>query len=227
MKNSTLIRHKGPNLGLLAIIFTLLFNTGLSFVISLNGTPPYFPGPWEPTAVIVKYFQNQQHDVLMCAFFQFCSAIPLGIFTATIVSRIWFLGSKAAGNNIALLGGFFTAFNLALSAMLLWVMAFPKMAADENTISVLYYMGFIIGGVGYSVPLGLLIGGISIQSWFMKTLPKWLTVTGFILMIIGELSCLDMISGKFLPLIPLTRFPGFIWLIIAGLKLPKTKQSQQ
>src|ERR1700760_516201 len=85
-------KYKGPHLGILAVLFMLLFNTGLSFVISLNGKPPYFPGPWEPASAIVSYFQNQPHDVLMCSFFQFGAAIVLGLFTAAVVSRMRFLG---------------------------------------------------------------------------------------------------------------------------------------
>lgn len=223
MENSIAKKHKGPPLGYVALTFTLLFNIGLSFVISLKGIPPYFPGPWESAATIVGYFQNQPHDVLLCAFFQFCSSIPLGIFTATVASRLIFLGSTAAGNNIALFGGFLTVFNLALSSMLMWVMAYPHVAADENMIRTLYYVVFIIGGVGYSVPLGLLIAGISVTSWFMKALPKWLTISGIVLALIGEASSFYMVSPKLLFLIPLTRFPGFIWLIIIGFKLPKSK----
>ena len=218
--------NKNLSPGYVALTFTLLFNIGLSFVISLKGIPPYFPGPWESAATIVRYFQNQPHDVLLCAFFQFCSSIPLGIFTATVVSRLIFLGSTAAGNNIALFGGFLTAFNLALSSMLMWVMAYPHIAADENMIRTLYYAAFIIGGVGYSVPLGLLIAGISVTSWFMKTLPKWLTISGIVLALIGEASSFYMVSAKLLFLIPLTRFPGFIWLIIIGFKLPQSKNEK-
>lgn len=222
METTKQFSHKGPHLGYVAIVFMVLFCTGLSFVISLNGIPPYFPAPSETAQVIVQYFRNQSHDVLLCAFFQFCSAIPLGIFTATVVSRIRFLGSKAAGNNIALFGGFLTAFSIVVSSGLMWVMAYPQIASDENIIRTLYYMSFIIGGVGYSVPLGLLIAGISVQSWFMKTLPKWLSVLGIVLALIGELSSLYMVFPKLLFLIPLTRFPAFIWLIIVGFKLPKT-----
>jgi len=39
--------------------------------------------------------------------------------------------------------------------------------------------------------------------------------------IFGETSCLTLIFPGALPLIPLTRFPGFVWLIFAGFKLPK------
>src|SRR5579862_5526324 len=132
METVTAKKHKGPPPGYVALAFTLLFNAGLSCVISLKGIPPYFPGPWESAETIVRYFQNQSHDVRLCAFFQFCSSIPLGIFTATMVSRLAFLGSTAAGNNIALLGGFLTAFNVALTALMMWVMAWPGIAASEN-----------------------------------------------------------------------------------------------
>ena len=223
METITVKKHKGPPPGFVALVFALLFITGLSFVISLKGIPPYFPGPWESAETIFRYFQNQPHDVLLCAFFQFCSSIPLGIFTATMVSRQAFLGSTAAGNHIALFGGFLTAFNVALTALIMWVMAWPGIAASENIIRALYYIAFATGGVGYTVPLGLLIAGIVVPSWFMKTLPTWLCVSGIIIAIIGEASAFYLIYSKFLFLIPLTRFPGFIWLILAGFRLPKVK----
>ncbi|HXA01160.1 MAG TPA: hypothetical protein VNW99_04175 [Cytophagaceae bacterium] len=214
-------KHRGPHLGMLAIIFTLLFNTGLSFVISLSGTPPYFPGPWESAETIAVYFQNHSHDVLMCAFFQLGSAIPLGILTASMVSRLWFLGSKASGSYIALFGGFMAALDLAISAFILWVMAYPSIAQNTSVTRALYYLGFAIGGVGYSVPMGLLIAGVSVTTGFMKLLPKWMVGFGILLALIGEASSLSLVFPKLLFLIPLTRFPGFIWLIIAGFMLPK------
>jgi hypothetical protein len=216
--------HKGPPLGILAIVFTLLFITGLSFVISLSGTPPYFPGPWESAQAIATYFQNQSHDVLMCAFFQFGSAIPLGLFTASIVSRLQFLGVRASGSYIALFGGFVTAINLIISALILWVMAYPGIAQEASVNRALYYLAFAIGGVGYSVPLGLLIAGVSVTSGFMKLLPKWMVWFGISLAVFGETSFLSLIFPELLFLIPLTRFPGFIWLIIAGFMLPKTTE---
>jgi hypothetical protein len=222
METPQRVEHRGPHPGIVAIIFAGLFITGLSFVISFSGTAPYFPGPWEPASVIVAYFQHQPHDVMMCAFFQFGSAIPLGIYAATMSSRIQFLGARVAGVNIALFGGFFTAFSIALSALLLWTMAYPGIADEPAVLRALYYFSFAVGGIGFSVPMGLLIAGISVTSFFMRTLPRWLTVTGFILALIGELSSLDLLFPQFLFLIPLTRFSGFLWLIAAGFMLPKS-----
>lgn len=219
--NVTAGKHRGPHLGAIGILFMVLFIAGLSFVISLNGKSPHFPGPDEPAPTLVKYFQNQPHDVLLCGFFQFCSAIALGMFTATVASRMRFLGANTVATNIILFGGFLTAFDVVLTSFNLWVLAFPGIAADDHIARMLYYISFAVGGVGYSVPLGLLIAGISIASLFLKTLPRWVAVTGIVIAFIGELSTLQLLFPKLLPLIPLTRFPGFVWLIIAGFTLPK------
>ena len=215
-------KHAGPNPGIVAIIYTLLFNAGLYFVISFTGGP-HFPGPWESSETIAAYFQGHSTAVLACAFLQFGAAIPLGIFTATMVSRLQFLGVRVAGANIALFGGLMSAFNMAASALVLWVMAYPGIAHDAAVLRALYYLTFALGGVGFSVPLGLLMAGICVPAAFFKLLPKWLVVFGVVLAVIGELSALSLVIPNALFLIPLTRFPAFIWLIGAGFALPKTR----
>ena len=219
---ATVGEHRGPHLGWLAVVFTILFNVGLGFVISFSANAPHFPGPWDSPQTIAAYFPAHARDVLWCAFFQLGSAIPLGLFTATIVSRLRFLGVRVAGVHIALFGGFLTAFNLAMSALVLWVMAYPGIAQDSAVIRALYYIVFAVGGVGYSIPLGLLIAGVSVPAAFMNLLPKWLVVFGLILAVCGELSWFSEVFPATLFLIPLTRFPGFLWLICAGFLLPKS-----
>ena len=216
--------HRGPHPGILAIVYTLLFNAGLYQVVSFTGGS-HFPGPWESSGAITTYFEAYPKTVLICAFLQFGAAIPLGIFTATMVSRLQFLGVRAAGVYIALFGGLMTAFNMAASAHVLWVMAYPGIAQDPTVLRALYYLGFSFGGVGFSVPLGLLIAGVSIPAAFFKLLPRWLVAFGLVLAIIGELSVLSLVIPQALFLIPLTRFPGFIWLIAAGFALPKSVAS--
>jgi hypothetical protein len=219
--NTSTNRHRGPHPGFLAIAYTLLFNAGLYQVVSFTGGP-HFPGPWESSAAITTYFQAYPRTVLICAFLQFGAAIPLGIFTATMVSRLQFLGLRATGVYIALFGGLMTAFDMAATAFVLWVMAYPGIAQDPAVLRALYYLGFSFGGVGFSVPLGLLIAGVCIPAAFFKLLPKWLVAFGVVLAIIGELSVLSLVIPQALFLVPLTRFPGFIWLIAAGFALPKT-----
>ncbi|HEX3626845.1 MAG TPA: hypothetical protein VH280_15645 [Verrucomicrobiae bacterium] len=205
-------------------MFAVLFNAGLYQVVTFTGGP-HFPGPWESGDTIAVYFQAHAADVCRCAFLQFGAAIPLGIFTATIVSRLQLLGIRVAGIHIALFGGFATAFTMMVSSMTLWVMAWPGIASNSDVLRALYYLMFALGGVGFSVPLGLLIAGVSIPAAFMKLLPKWLIIFGLAVAIAGQLSWLNMITPRALFLIPLTRFPGFIWLILAGFMLPKSKSA--
>jgi hypothetical protein len=213
-------RHAGPPLGIVATIFALLFNAGLYPVTAFAGHP-YFPGPGESINTILAFFQARPSAVLLCAALQFGAAIVLGIFTATVVSRLRFLGVRAAGIDIALFGGFATAVNMLGASSVLWTMSYPGVAQDPTLTQALYRLQFALGGPGFSVPLGLLIAGVSVTGGFTKLLPKWIVVLGIVLAIVGELSWLDILFPKALPLIPLTRFPGFVWMIAAGFALPK------
>jgi hypothetical protein len=216
--------HKGPSLIILATLFAILFNSGLYFVISFSADSPHFPGPWESADTITMYFQKHSSDVLMCAFLQFGAAIPLGIFTATIVSRLKFLGVRAAGPYIAFFGGLMASMSVILSALILWVMAYPGIAQDTSVLRALYYISYAIGGVGFSIPFGLLIAGISVTAKFFKLLPKWMVGLGIFIAICGELSWVSLIIPNALFLIPLTRFPGFLWLIGVGYYMPRKKE---
>jgi hypothetical protein len=217
----SLRRHAGPALGPVALIFALLFVAGL-YPVTVFGGLPYFPGPWESAETIVTFFRARPTAVLLCAFFHFGAAIPLGIFTAAAVSRLQFLGIRAAGPFIALFGGFATAFNLLASAAMLWTLAHPGIAQDRALVQALYWLMTAFGGPGYSVPLGLLIAGIAVPAAFTRVLPRWLVIAGLTVAACGELSWLNLISDRALFLVPLTRFPGFVWLIAAGFVLPST-----
>jgi hypothetical protein len=212
-------QHPSPPLGPLAIVFTVLFCAGL-FPVTTFGGEPYFPGPWESPQTIDTFFRLRPSAALLCAFLQFGSAIPLGIFTASITSRLQFLGAKAAGVSIALFGGFGAAAAVASSSMVLWAMTQTGISTDTTLTEGLYYVAYGLGGPGYSVTLGLLMAGVSVVAYFFRLLPRWLCIFGFVLAIFGELSWLNLELPKALFLVPLTRFPGFVWMIAAGFALP-------
>jgi hypothetical protein len=213
------IRHRGPGLGWVALVFTILFNAGL-LPVTVFGGRPFFPGPWESVQTMTAFFQARPTAVLWCAFLHFGAAVSLGVFTATVVSRLRFLGVRAAGAYIALAGGFLTAFNMMASASVLWTLVRPGIAQDPALVEALYSIQYAFGGPGFSAPLGLLIAGVSVTAAFMRLLPKWVIVLGLALAGIGELSSLSLILPGALFLIPLTRFPAFVWLIAAGFLLP-------
>jgi hypothetical protein len=206
---------------MVAIAFTVLFLASLFPVVSVSGAPN-FPAPWDTAQTIATFFQLRSASVALCAFLQFGAAIPLGIFTATIVSRLRFLGVRAAGANIALFGGFATAGAVALCGLVLWTVAQPGIAQNVSLTQALYIFGFGIGGPGYSVPLGILMAGVSITSLAYRLAPRWICYLGIALAVCGELSWLSLEIPRAAVLIPLTRFPGFLWMIAIGFTLPAT-----
>jgi hypothetical protein len=160
---TTTLRHAGPHLGMLALTYTVLFNAGLcavsAFGIPFGVRAPYWPGPWEPPSVIVPWFQSHSTAVLICTFLQFGALIPLGIFAASVVSRLRFLGINAAGPNIALFGGFLTVFDGVAAGFTVWAMIHPGVTQTPALTTALYYLSYAFGGPGFSVPMGLLMTG--------------------------------------------------------------------
>src|SRR5882757_9537451 len=136
-------RHQGPPLQIVAAVYMLIFLTGLYSVSPLRGKPS-FPPPSESLEVIAAFFLARSSAVLFCAALHFGAAIPLGIFTATIVSRLRFLGVRAAGTDIALFGGFLTAFAMMAASSVLWAMTYPGVANDAAVIQALYRIQFAL-----------------------------------------------------------------------------------
>jgi hypothetical protein len=217
-------RHPSPNLGALAIVYAVLFCAGLYPVMGIGGGA-HFPRPWESAQAIAAYFQLHSKAALLCAFLHFGSAVPLGIFTATIVSRLRFLGVRAAGATIALYGGFAASFAVASGSIVLWVMARPGVADSVSLTQALYSLGFGLDGVGYAVPLALLMAGVSVTGLFYRLVPKWIAIFGLVLAVFGVLSWFSIEFQPAMFFIPLTRLPGFVWMIAVGFALPKMVRS--
>lgn len=219
-------KHPGPPLWLLASLYTVLFIVGLLPVTAFGGLP-YWPGPWEPASVITTYFQTHASRVLFCVFLQTSASVCLGLFTAVVVSRLHFLGIRAAGAHIALFGGFLAVFNGLAAGFATWALIHPSVVVYPSALLALYYFSFALGGPGFSVPMGLLMAGVSVTSGFRRLLPKWIVILGMVLAAAGELSMFYFLNPKLLFLIPLTRFPGFIWILAVGFAMPKARAVEQ
>jgi len=219
-------RHPSPNLGVLAVVSTVLFCAGL-YPVSPFGGGPSFPTPFASPQIMVSFFQLRAHALLLCAFLQFGSAIPLGIFTAAIVSRLRFLGVRAAGAYIALFGGFAATFALMVCSMVLWAMAHPGIVQETALTQALYFFSFGLAGPGYAVSLGLLMAGVSVPALFGRLVPRWIAIVGLALAVIGALSWFSLVFPHTMFLIPLTRFLGFLWMIAVGFAMPTTAAALQ
>ena len=219
---SSPLRFRGPHIGVVATVSVGLFIAGL-IPVTLSGGLPYFPGPAAPLSNVVSFFSHRQTGVLLCAFLQFGSAIPLGLFAVSISSQLLFLGVRAAGTNIAWYGGVVSAINIIISSCVLWTMTYPGIPQDAPLLHALYRLTFGLGGPGFSVPFALMAAGVSVTAAFYRLLPRWIIALGLFVAVCGVLSWFEILTVRALPLIPLTRFPGFIWMISAGFALPRTR----
>lgn len=212
--------HAGPPLLLLALVHLGLFIAAL--VLGPMSRAPGFGNPYGPAEAAREFFANNPEAIRVGAFFFFGSAILLGLFTATIVSRLRFLGVRAAGSYIALYGGLAAASALSISPLSSWVLSVPEVSSSLAATRVLHFLTFLFGGVGFAAGFGILAAGVSVTSYFMRLLPRWLVWFGLVIAAAGELSTLSLIAYPATLAIPITRFGGFIWMIAVGISLPRT-----
>lgn len=211
--------HRGPSLSMLGAIYTVLFVVGL--IISTRMAGQTYVSPFTSEDAILQFFRMHADAVRVQAFIVFGSSIPLGIYTATVVSRLAFLSVRAAGATIALFGGLGASFVLALSGMAQWALSQHNIGASAAVTLSWQDFAFMTGGPAYASLLGLLTAGVSVPSLFSRLLPRWLCLCGLVIGVFGQLSLLSLLTPSAVYFVPLTRFPGFVWLIAAGLRLPR------
>jgi hypothetical protein len=219
-------RHQqdGPPLGVLAVVSTALFLIGLFVAAAVaKGFPP---APTAAAATIQKYFHEHRSAAQVSALFQFGAAVPLALYAATASARLRNLGIRAPGATIALAGGLLSAAFLGVSALASWVLSRAEVVSDPALVRAFQDFGYITGGPGHVVSLGLLVAGIAVPALFTRLLPRPVVFIGLFFAAIAELSTLSIATDKVAVLLPIARFPILIWLIVAGFQLPRTRQRQ-
>jgi hypothetical protein len=216
-------RFRGPSLILLATVHILVFVAGLVAAATLRHGAPYVT-PFAPAEGMRLFFAQSPTAVRVSNFFLFASAVPFGIFAVTIVSRLRFMGVRAAGTNITLLGGLIATIALMLSGITGWVLSVTEVSASAQLVKAIFFLCFLLGGTVYSVGFGLLAAGVSVTSYFMRLLPRWMVVLGILLAITGELSSFSLIAYPANFFIPVTRYLGLIWMVSVAVALTKKSQ---
>ena len=221
--NEATPQFRGPSLILLATVHIVIFAAGLVAGATLRHGAP-FVTPFAPAEDVRLFFAQNPTAVRVSNFFLFGSAVPFGIFAVTIVSRLHFLRVRAAGTNIALFGGLAAAIALFLSGLAGWVLSVPEVTTSAPVVKAIVFLNFLFGGVFYAVGFGLLAAGVSVTSYFMRILPQWLVALGMLVALTGELSSLSLIAYPANFFIPITRFVGYIWMLLAAIALTRTRK---
>lgn len=214
----------GPPLVLLASISLGLLVGGLIVSFALGGV---VPSPFASPELVQAFFAHHGAAVRAAAVFTFGSAIPLSIYAATVSARLRQLGVTAPGATIALAGGVLAAGALGLSGLLLWTLSRSEVSADTSVVGALHTLAFLLGGPAHVVMLGLLVNGVAIPSLIMGFLPKSLAVSGLVIAVIAELTTLVLVWPTLALMLPVVRFPALVWLVAAGVLLPRRRASNR
>ncbi|MGO4294999.1 hypothetical protein [Chitinophaga sp. RAB17] len=216
-------QHRGPNPGALAIVYTTLFIASL-IIFGVLSHGAAFPRPNGSLTDAQQVFLRFPDAIKFNALFQFGAAIPLGLFTATVTSRLSFLGVNASGVSIAMFGGITASVFITISSLCGWIMAQPGIADEVHILHAVQLLSFASGGIAHIVALGLLMAGISVPCLLGRYTPKWVAWSGLVLAGIAELSTLSLVIPAAGYLLPLARFGSYIWLISTGFTLTKHRQ---
>ena len=199
---------------------TGLLLAGLATSAALGGA---FPSPYADPAVIAAHFAGRPDAVLAGGVLLFGSSVPLAIYAATASARLRQLGVTAPGATIGLVGGVLASGALAASGLLTWTLARPAVREAGPLVRALADLTFLTGGPAHVVFLGLLVAGIAVPALLLGLLPRAVAVAGLVIAAVAELSFLSLAVPALSLLIPLARFPGLVWLVVAGFLLPNQR----
>ncbi|MDJ0356698.1 hypothetical protein [Paenarthrobacter sp. PH39-S1] len=216
------VRPGGPNLGILAVVSLGLTVVGLAAGAIMTGGHT-FASPFSAAGQVAAYFQENSDAVRLASMIQLGSAVPLGIYAATVYAQQLRLGVRVPGPGIGFFGGITAAVFLMLSALVAWVLSRPEITTDVTLTHALSFFAFIAGGVGYVVGMGLLVAGIAVPALILGFVPRWLAWTGLVIAALSELSFLSMTLEPIQFLLPIGRFGGLLWLVAVGFLLPQNR----
>lgn len=171
----------------IAIVAYALF-TVAGGVLGATGTRPD-----SSAADVAAYDATHQGLVQLLALVVFGAGLSLATWTAA-----------ARPPRLGFAGGLLASGSLLLSGLATWTAAQnPDLARAFTSLA------FAAGAFGFAVPLALLIAGVA------RTTPRPLEITGYVVAALAGLSAFGMLTDVLYPLIPVGRFGGLVWLVLA------------
>jgi hypothetical protein len=205
--------QSGPPLIAPAVSVVVLTAVG----VALSATAPR---PDAPAADVLAYARDHATVMRWSAFLAFGASIPLAIWSATVYRRLRALGVTAPGSAIALAGGVLASAMAAMSGLVTWVGS--RLDGGADLAAALRDLTFATGGPGYVAFLGLLIAGVSVPM-FLLGINRPIGIFGLVVAACAQVSTLVLVTMNLAVTLPIGRFGGLIWLILASLVLPTSR----
>ncbi len=75
---------------------------------------------------------------------------------------------------------------LMLSPLATWSLTRPGIADATGAVRALQALGFVGGGPGFAVPLGLFVAGVSVTAGLHRLVPRWIMWLGIVIAVACE-----------------------------------------
>lgn len=208
-------RTRGPHAGILAIVVLALTLAAVGLPALITGHPGYLDPSAGPAEALRQ--ARQRHTALRVnGFLLIGSAPPLAVCAAAWCARFRRRGLTVPGPLIALAGGVLAAGLLIVSGTAQWALSRSAGDLAPGLARLIGQFSFALGGVGFCIPFGLLLAGVAVTGLLSRALPAPTAWAGIGLAGLAELSWLVLVVPAADPVLPVVRFAGLAWLIVAG-----------
>ena len=123
---------------------------------------------------------------------------------------------QVAWSHLSLMAGGLSAVMLALSGLLTWVLARGGERTPVSDPRALHDLTFVTGGVCHVLFLALMIASIAMAFRGSGLLPSAMTMIGAAIGVLGVVAVASLLVPALTVVLPIVRFPGLLWMIIAG-----------
>lgn len=213
----------------IAVLFAVLYAAFL--IASLVVVPILAPGakipnPFGSDDASRTFFLNNSGAIRVSDFLQLASAVCLAALGATISTA--YTPSTRTGTSMAagltLLGSIAAAVLLAIAALCSWALASPGAVDLGSAFRTLQFLPFLMGGPGWAGFFALMLAGVALGG--IGALPRWVVWAGYFLSVVSAVATLVMLTINAAVCLPIARFLGFVWLILAAMYLTRYVQSE-
>ncbi|RMI34141.1 DUF4386 domain-containing protein [Nocardia stercoris] len=175
------------------------------------------PHPGDSGAAVLAYDVAHRGLLETGALLMVAAAAPLVVIGTLVFATLRARLGRVPG--IAVAGAVLAAAALTVSGIIGWAGARLTDAAGPALARAVADLSFASGGPAYAVGFGLFALGVAVPALIGDLLPRPLAWTGVAIGIAGAVAVLGLAVPALLPLLPVVRFGGLLWLIVTVVTL--------
>lgn len=211
--NHTQAAHLPRSIFALSAALHFAFFLASILIIPIMARGARIPNPFGPDSEARAFVHAAAAAVRVSDFLQLASALCLAIYCGLMADRIR-AAQRTTAAFLTLAGGLGAAMMLSITALCSWAIASPGATDWGSSFHTLQFMPFLFGGPGWAGFIAIFLCGAS--AGMAGLAPRWLNVSGYALGGVAALATAVLLTILASPCLPLARFLGFIWMIIAA-----------